>query len=261
MNKTSSIIVLMTLRSLTCAAALSAQTPTPPINSPTMQETKVFVGVNAGGQTQSHTLNSDFSFPIYGQTASVATTAAVDGGPIFDLNVGYRFGARPSVKHLELPSLGVAVGFSSFSKKGSASGAASIPSPIFFNRPASVTIDPIDAQRKDRSIYIVGVVFLPITDRIDLAAYGGPSVIRVQQELIANVSVPAGTQTVDAVALQNQSGTATGVNVGVDLAYLLAKNYGVGAFIRYNGGSVDLDTASDVKAGGLQLGVGVRLRF
>src|SRR6266545_5001714 len=171
MNKTSSIIVLMTLRSLTCAAALSAQTPTPPINSPTMQETKVFVGVNAGGQTQSHTLNSDFSFPIYGQTASVATTAAVDGGPIFDLNVGYRFGARPSVKHLELPSLGVAVGFSSFSKTGSASG----------------------------------------------AAYGGPSIISVQQELIANVTVPAGTQNV-VPAMQNQSGTATGVNVGVDLA-------------------------------------------
>ena len=35
-------------------------------------------------------MNNDFSFPIYGQTAAVTTTVSVDGGPLFDLSVGYR---------------------------------------------------------------------------------------------------------------------------------------------------------------------------
>ena len=36
---------------------------------------------------------------------------------------------------------------------------------------------------------------------------------------------------------------------------------GVGGFIRSNGGSVDLTTLCDVKAGGVLLGLGARLRF
>jgi hypothetical protein len=39
------------------------------------------------------------------------------------------------------------------------------------------------------------------------------------------------------------------------------KSYGGGIFVRYNGGSVDLPSAANVKAGGFQMGIGARLRF
>ena len=58
-----------------------------------------------------------------------------------------------------------------------------------------------------------------------------------------------------------QSGTSKGVNIGVDGTYLFRPWLGAGAFIRYNGGAVDLDQVADVKAGGFQAGIGARLRF
>jgi len=74
------------------------------------------------------------------------------------------------------------------------------------------------------------------------------------------VSIPAGTQNVNPT-IQTQSGTATGVNVGVDLTYMFVKQVGAGAFMRYVSGSVDLDSAPNLKVGGFQIGLGGRLRF
>ena len=157
-------------------------------------------------------------------------------------------------------NLGVAIGVSTFSVTGATAGAASVPSPIFFNRPLAVTIPESPAERKDRSVYLLLVGFVPVTDKVELALSIGPSFIRVQQALITSVSIPAGTQNVSP-SQQTQSGTAKGVNVGVDLSYMFIKQVGAGAFMRYNGGTVDLESAPGLKAGGFQLGLGARLRF
>jgi hypothetical protein len=215
-----------------------------------MLDGKVFISVNGGGQTQSRTADNTFSIPIYGQTATVATTTSIPSGAIFDVSGGYKV----------MPNIGVAVGFSTFSVTGTTAGAASVPSPIFFNRPLAVTIPESPAERKDRSVYVLVVGFVPITDKVELALSIGPSFIHVEQSLIASVSIPAGTQNVNPTQ-QTQSGTAKGINVGADLTYMFINHVGAGAFIRYNGGSIDLESAPDLKAGGFQVGVGARLRF
>lgn len=261
MKTTRRISVLVTVLALCIAAAAHAQSPSATaqtnMNQGTSQSSplggKLLISVNLGAQTRSFTSTNDLSFPIYGQTATVSTVSAFDGGPMFDISGGYRF----------MPQFGVGVGFSRFSKTGSVQGAASIPSPVFFNRPAAVTINPVDAQRSDRNVYLVAMYFLPLTDMVELTVFGGPSFTRVQQDLITTVVVPDGTQTVllPSDAIQRQSGTTTGVNVGVDVSYMVTPRLGGGVFIRYNGGTVDLDSASGVKTGGLQLGIGARLRF
>lgn len=256
MNKTQRISALVTGLTMAGASWLSAQTTTQQITSPTLQDTKIFGNINVGGQTQSRTLTKDFSFPLYGQTATVNTIAAVDGGTIFDMSIGYRF--KRGYGFIE--HVGAALGFISFGTTGSASGAASIPSPIFFNRPAAVTIDAQPAKRTERGVYLVVVGFMPITDRLELAVSGGPSATHVRQELITTVTVPPGTQTVIA-PMQAESGTAKGVIVAADLTYLFTKNIGIGGFMRYIGGSADLASVSGVKTGGAQLGIGVRLRY
>jgi len=38
-------------------------------------------------------------------------------------------------------------------------------------------------------------------------------------------------------------------------------NYGAGVFLRYAGATIELPSAGNVKVGGLQLGIGARLRF
>jgi len=211
---------------------------------------KLFINVNGGAQTQARSLDNSFSIPIYGQTATVATTTTIPSGGIFDMSAGYKV----------MQNFGVAIGFSTFSVKGASAGAASVPSPIFFNRPLAVTIPESPADRKDRSVYVLLVGFVPVTDKVELALSIGPSFTRVQQSMITSVSIPAGTQNVNPTQ-QSQSGTAKGVNVGADLTYMFIKQVGAGAFMRYNGGSVDLESASGLKAGGFQVGLGGRLRF
>jgi hypothetical protein len=252
MNTTRTIRVLVTVLALGVAATASAQQTTTAGTTTTMMPFggKLLVGVNVGAQTRSSEVNNEFSFPLYRETATVSTTSSVGSGAIFDLSVGYRF----------MPMFGVAIGYTMFSSTGTAAGTGSIPSPVFFNRPAAVTISGTDAKRTDRNVYLVLVGFMPITDKMELSGFIGPAFTRVKQELISDATVPLGTQTVVST-IQSQSGTAKGVNVGADLAYQLLNQVGAGVFIRYISGSADLATAQDVKAGGFQIGVGARLRF
>ena len=252
MNTTRTIRVLVTVLTLGGAATASAQQTTTAGAATTTMPLggKLFVGVNVGGQVRSSTVNNEFSFPLYRETATVSTSSSVGSGPIFDLSVGYRF----------MPMFGVAIGFTSFSNTGTAEGTGSIPSPVFFNRPAAVTISGTDAKRTDRTIYLVLVGFMPITDKMEVSGFIGPAATRVKQELISDATVPLGTQDVVST-IQNQSGTAKGINVGADLAYQFMNQVGAGVFVRYISGSADLSTAQDVKAGGFQIGAGARLRF
>lgn len=253
MNTMRTISAAVTVLALAGASAASAQQQPPPAtpSSVTMPfGGKAFVNVNGGVQTRSSTMTNDFNFPIYGETARVTTSANVDRGPLFDLSAGYRF----------LPMIGAAIGYSSFSFTGTAQGAASIPNPLFHDRPAAVTINGLGAKRTERNTYLVLLGFIPITDKMELSVFLGPSITRVQQDLIVDASVPAGTQNLVST-IQSQSGTAKGVNVGADLAYQFVEQLGAGFFLRYNGASVDLGPVKDAKVGGLQVGIGARVRF
>jgi hypothetical protein len=48
---------------------------------------------------------------------------------------------------------------------------------------------------------------------------------------------------------------------GLDVNYLFTPRLGTGVFVRYLGAQVDLPAASDLKVGGFQGGVGLRVRF
>src|SRR6185436_10617855 len=114
MNTTTRISLLLIGFTLALGSRAGAQS---------MSEGKVFINVNGGAQTQSRSVENTFSLPVYGQTATVNTTATIPSGGLFDLSAGYKV----------MPSIGVAVGFSTFSGTGAVAGIASVPSPIFFN--------------------------------------------------------------------------------------------------------------------------------
>jgi hypothetical protein len=241
MKKTTYIIAMIAGFTLLSSSVIRAQT---------VLTGKAFVNVNLAAQLDESDFETTFSQSVYGQTASAATTATIGRGAMFDISGGYRL----------YRDIAVAVGYSHFGKTGHAKGVASIPNPLFFDQPATVVFDTTDVDRTDHSVYVLAVWFLPISAKTDVAISIGPSFTQVSQDLIANMNIPAGTQTATPV-IQHESGTAAGINVGVDGTYLFTKRYGAGVFIRYNGGSVDLDSASDVKAGGFQIGIGGRLRF
>ena len=239
--KTTSMFLVLTGLVLTAATDAAAQVA---------ERTKAFININVGVQPASQTLDSTFSVPIYGQTAAANTSQVVGGEPIFDIAVGYRV----------RQNIGVAIGYSSMSSSGTIAGTASVPSPLFFNQFRTVDIGGASFTRKDNNIYLSFMWYIPVTNRIEIALLAGPSGTRAKQDLVTSINVPAGTQNATAV-VESKSGTATGVNVGFDATYLFTKYYGAGIFVRYNGGSVDLGSVTDVKAGGFQMGIGARLRF
>ena len=180
-------------------------------------------------------------------------------GPLFDVSVGYKVWR----------DFGLALGFSHFSRTGTVVGSATIPSPISFNRPPTQAgINEANAKRSDRNVYLVAMWFFPVTEKIDVALAIGPSFTRVRQDLVIDsqpfreniVSAGASGASITPIVTE-QSGTAKGMNVGVDAQYMFTQMIGGGIFVRYNGGSVDLPDATDLDAGGFQLGIGARLRF
>jgi hypothetical protein len=84
----------------------------------------------------------------------------------------------------------------------------------------------------------------------------------VKQELPDTIQVTEPGPTVTGLTKKDVSKTAGGINLGVDVTYLLTKKMGVGGILRYTHGSVDLDGASDsLTVGGFQIGIGGRYRF
>ena len=240
--KTIRNIAVVTGLCLACASSASAQSQPSgqaQTGGPSFLDNKAFVNVNIGGQTQARTVDTSFTVPnVYGETAALAATATIDGGPLFDISFGYRF----------RPSFGASIGFSRYNKDGSVFG------------PAAVTITPRPAAHSENNIYVLFVYFVPISDKMELALSAGPSVTKVKQELITGFTIPPGTQSVLS-DIGGQSGTGAGVNVGADLAVAVYNYVAVGGFVRYNGGKVDLPAAPDLKFGGFQAGGGLRLKF
>lgn len=215
----------------------------------TQDSTKGFVDVNVAAQTQSRAIATSTSFPLYGETAAINAAQSVDSGGLFDISGGYKI----------LPAFGVGLGITTFSTSGSGSVIASIPNPNVFNKPVTVTTTVNNLKHSESGTHLLLVYFLPLPRNFEAALSGGPSFFRVSQDVLT-ATVPAGTQDAS-VKTEKEKASATGVNAALNLNYLFRPNYGVGVFLRYAGATADLDSAGDVKVGGLQLGGGLRLRF
>ena len=243
MTKTTTILVLMTGLALTVAPAAKAQIPPPPASLG-------FLNVNYGAQPQRRTLSTSVSFPLYDETATMTTDQGIGNGPVFDISGGFRVWR----------GLAIGIGFSSFSDTGSGTVVTTIPHPLFFGQSKPVNNTASGLEHSERAVHLQAVWFIPVTDKIDVALSVGPSFIRVKQQLVSSATVPVGTQDVN-VVVNTQEETAHGANVGFDGSYLFTRRFGVGLFIRYAGGSVDLSGAGNLKVGGVQAGLGARIRF
>lgn len=243
MTKTTRILVLMAGLATAVAPAAQAQIAPAPA-------TAGFVNINVGAQPQRRSIGRSDTFTLYDEAATLTTSQTIGNGAAFDVSGGYR------VWH----GLAIGAGFSTFAKKSTSSVVASIPHPLFFGQAKTVNASATDLEHTERGIHVQAVWFVPITGKMDVALSAGPSFIQVNQQLVPSTTVPAGTQNVN-VVVGTVTGTAKGANVGFDVNYLFARNFGAGIFIRYAGGSIDLPGAPGLKVGGFQTGLGARIRF
>ena len=98
---------------------------------------------------------------------------------------------------------------------------------------------------------------------------GGPTFFNLKQDFVSGVTVnetyPFDTATFGSATTKQLSKTAVGFNAGVDISRALTSQVAIGGLIRYSRGDVKFDDPAigqqTVKAGGVEVAAGVRVRF
>jgi hypothetical protein len=244
MKKKTTIIAMIAALTLGIAVTARAQTPS------TTADPAIFVSISAGGQFQNRDFTETTTFTLFGDAGTVTANQTVGSGFVFDASVGYRVWRRISA----------AVGVSTFHGSGEAAAVVAVPNPLVFGQPTIKTFAASDygnLSQTTTAINFQAVWIKPLTDKLDLSLFVGPSIIHVSQE------VASATETANATAaIKSESETtAKAGTIGADLSYRLNERYSVGGFIRYAGGEVDLPSVSKLKVGGVQAAGGIRIRF
>jgi hypothetical protein len=219
----------------------------------TMQWTdKGYITVNGGAQVGSHNLDTSSTFPLYDETASVSSTQEIKGGGFFDIGGAYRVWGK---------NLLAGVSYSHTSSDATVELTASIPDPVFFDRPRTVNSSQDGAKHTENSVHLDVIWMMPIANKLDIGFFGGPSIISVKQDTITTLTVTEPGPVVNA-PLTEVSKTTVGINVGLDVQYLVATKIAVGGLARYTWGSAEIEGATEkLTVGGFQIGGGIRFRF
>jgi hypothetical protein len=213
-----------------------------------------------GGITQpSGSLSQSFSLTKNAESAPVTTSATLKRVTFFDLGARFRI-AGP-----------ISLGIVGFSATGKADGtvSAKIPHPFFFNTFRDISGNLSGLDRKETGAHFELAYVAPLGRKLQLTVFGGPSYFQVEQALVNDVTYtdayPYDTATFSSATTKTVKKTKTGVNGGVDLTFKMSRAFGVAGIVRYAAASVPMSvgTGTDVtvKAGGLQLGGGLRMAF
>ncbi len=237
--------------------AANAQPAPATVASPS-SGTRGFVAVHVGSQMGSSDLTDSFTFAQYDETASVAARQSYGGNVLVNVEGGWRVWGQ----------VFAGLAFSTGSSSIDAVTDASIPNPIFFDQPRAASLQA-EFDHKERAVHLFARYILPINEDLEVGFSAGPSFISVSHEVVTGITFDEGAAPFTTVVLtgastRKESETAATLNIGANVTYRLNPNLGVDGFLRYARGSVDMAGATgdvEVKAGGTQIGIGVRYGF
>lgn len=226
---------------------------------------RVWLDVNAGvAMAAEKTAGDGVTATIFGETATFRADYEFPRGGSFDLGAGYMF----------TETLGVGVSLAGTAHAAPGIVGATIPHPRFFNAAATDTAETAnDIERTESMLHLQGIVAIPLTDRVRLRVFGGPSRFTVKQDTVTNIRydqvagllTPANAVTITGTDISESEASAWGFHAGGDLSFFLSEHFGVGAFARFSRATVErVDLAGrtvESKAGGFQAGGGLRVKF
>jgi len=251
---------------LACAARADAQAVIKPVGpgrpvatpakrtpaKPAVTE-RVFVSVNASYLTASRTFDDSRTFDLYAETARFSSDYAVEP------SVGVDAGAIVRI----WKGLAAGVAFTSYSDSRDIEIEASLPHPLKFNSPRTIT-GTASGDHEETAAHLQIAYILPIGTKLSAVIFGGPSFFTVKQSVVTAVqrseAYPFDEATFSGATVESEEEKKTGFNVGADVAYYFTKNLGVGGIIRFSAATTTF-SLGDVDAGGALVGGGVRLRF
>ena len=221
---------------------------------------KFTVSFNVGFQAGDADLTRSTVFQLYDEDAQIDVIQNdIGAAGIFDIGANYRINERWGV--------GLAYTFGKSDGDGTVTG--SIPHPLLFDTPRTLSASASDLKHKEHGFHLQATWHIPFTEKLDFTLSAGPSFFNISQDFIRNVTFseapPFDVVNVDEVALLGLRKNAVGFNVGVDATYAITEMFGAGVMARFTRAEADFelndnDTAS-VKAGGFQIGGGLRVRF
>lgn len=235
-----------------CVAIFALGLSVAPASAQTMQWTdKGYVSINGGVQAGSDTLDTSSSFALYDETATISSTQKIKGGGFFDIGAAYRVWGN---------NLLAGVSFTRTSSTADVALTASIPDPIFFDRPRNVSSTVSGAKHTETAVHINAIWMMPVANKIDVGIFAGPTIFSIKQQTVGTLTVTEPGPTVSA-PLGEVKKTSGGFNAGVDVQYMITKRWGVGGLARFTWGSASIEGAEKLKLGGFQIGGGGRVRF
>lgn len=239
------------------AAPVSAQSSVP----------RGWIEVRIGQATPAEiTLTTTYTFQKYSEAASIRTTYLIDTVPVVEGGAGYMLNDL----------LGIGVSMGGATHRNPASLSATIPSPLFFNRPGTGTTETTDKlTRRELYTNVQAVGLVPLrSERIQLRVLAGPSRISLKGDVTTDVrytqvaSASTNVVTITGFSQKTVSDSAWGFNAGGDVVYLVSRRAGVvgGAKLIYGTVLVEdqnalSDAAVRVSSGGIQLRAGGHLTF
>jgi hypothetical protein len=223
-------------------------------------ETIGFVTVDLGLQSGDGDTTQTGSFTAYEETGRFEAVQSHSGGFIFSL------GGIARVWQM----LGVGLAYTRMSDTQESTTTVFAPHPLVFNQPRSASATQDNLEHTENALHVQIAALFSYNEQIEFAVTGGPTFFSVSHDFVTGAGfvetgAPFTTISVSDVTAIESDATVAGFNIGADVAYYVADQVGVGAFMRYSAATADLDagdgTEREVDVGGFQIGAGVRVRF
>lgn len=216
-------------------------------------------------------LDNDFSESVSLADAFVKTEKdafnaayASTKGALLDIGAGVRLAG----------SFGLGVTGSWFQRAGAATFNLSVPNPAALNAPRALGGAVADLKRREVGLHVQALYAVPLGRKARVMLSGGPSAFNVRQDVVQSVEFDeaAGFSSIalSQVLTSRVTRAVVGWNLGAEVTWLLAPHFGVGSVTRYSRANLTIDPGSatpaltrsiDARAGGLQIGGGVRVLF
>ncbi len=164
-------------------------------------------------------------------------------------------------------NLGVGAALSFLSSTADAAVSAEMPHPFYFGRPRSIAGDVGIAHQE--LAFHTSAAWRIESRRLDVLVFGGPTLFRLGQDLVTDISVdeefPFDTATLASAEVVPLRTSKTGVHVGADVTWQRSERWNVGGLVRFSHARMPLAVegveAGTATIGGLVVGGGLRVIF
>jgi hypothetical protein len=220
-----------------------------------------YVNFGFGVESGSSSITETQNIVIYEEPGTVTSSTSWTSGSLIDAGFGVRVWRNMTV----------GISYHQEENDTDAEVTGLIPSPIFFNQPRELNQEAV-LERKEKAAHLVFGWVFPFNDKLDVMLFGGPSFFRLEQDAVSDVEIGEGsspfTTVVADLDVETRKKSFVGFNVGLDATYIVWSNddlrIGAGGFLRFTQASGDilqLVSEQPTDVGGLQFGLGARVRF